>query len=211
MTTDDPTLTLILGGARSGKSTYAESLATKLGRRVLYVATAEALDDEMRARVAAHQERRPSDWLTLEAPEKVGAALQASPAATAADAILLDCLTLLVSNLILAKAGESDEGGAPDAPESDVDLAWATVEAELEALLEAHRLLGSHLIVVSNEVGLGVVPAYSLGRTYRDCLGRANQALAQVADRVILMVAGLPVDLGALPLAGDDEGARTAT
>jgi adenosylcobinamide kinase/adenosylcobinamide-phosphate guanylyltransferase len=209
MTTDDPTLTLILGGARSGKSTYAEALATKLGRRVLYVATAEALDDEMLARVAAHQERRPSDWPTLEAPERVGAALQASPAAAAADAILLDCLTLLVSNLILAKARESD-GGAPDAPEPDVDLAWATVEAELEALLEAYRLLGSHLIVVSNEVGLGVVPAYSLGRTYRDCLGRANQALAQVADHVILMVAGLPVDLKALPLAGHDESARTA-
>ena len=207
MTTDDHTLTLILGGARSGKSTYAEALAAKLGRRVLYVATAEALDDEMRARVAAHQERRPSDWFTLEAPERVGAALQASPAATAADAILLDCLTLLVSNLILAKAPESDGG----APEPDVDLAWAAVEAELEALLEAYRLLGSHLIVVSNEVGLGVVPAYSLGRTYRDCLGRANQALAQVADRVILMVAGLPVDLKALPLAGHDESARTAT
>jgi adenosylcobinamide kinase/adenosylcobinamide-phosphate guanylyltransferase len=193
MAKDDFTLTLILGGARSGKSTYAEALASQLGRRVLYVATAEALDGEMRSRVAAHQSRRPPNWTTLEVPLGVGAALRASLHATQVDVILLDCLTLLVSNAILA--------GGPDTPEPDVDVAWAAVRAEVEALLEAHRLLGGHLIVVSNEVGLGVVPPYSLGRTYRDCLGRANQVLSQAADRVILMVAGLPVDLKALPLA----------
>ena len=189
----EPTLTLLLGGARSGKSTYAESLAPKLGHRVLYVATAEALDDEMRARAAAHRAQRPPDWPTLEAPLNVGAALRISPHAMDADVILLDCLTLLVSNIILA--------GGPDAPEPDVDAAWDAVEAELLALLEAYRRLGAHLIIVSNEVGLGVVPPYSLGRTYRDCLGRANQTLARMADRAILMVAGLPVDLKALPLA----------
>jgi adenosylcobinamide kinase/adenosylcobinamide-phosphate guanylyltransferase len=100
---------------------------------------------------------------------------------------------LLVSNVILA--------GGPDTPEPDVDAAWTLIEAELEALLVAHRQLGAHLIIVSNEVGLGVVPPYSLGRTYRDCLGRANQALARIADQAILMVAGLPVDLKGLPLA----------
>jgi len=193
MNKSDATLTLILGGARSGKSTYAELLAPRLGQRVLYVATAEALDDEMRARVANHQSRRPADWLTLEAPLVVGAALRASPYAAEADVILLDCLTLLVSNIILS--------GGPDLQEPDVDTAWAVVQAEVDALLEAQRSLGAHLIVVSNEVGLGVVPPYSLGRTYRDCLGRANQVLARIADRVILMVAGLPVDLKALPLA----------
>ena len=193
MAEDRPTLTLILGGARSGKSSYAEVLAPQLGKHVLYIATAEALDEEMQARAAAHQARRPTDWHTLEAPLSVGAALGASSAATSADVILLDCLTLLVSNVILS--------GGSGAPEPDVDTAWLWVEAELAALLDAHRSLAAHLIVVSNEVGLGVVPPYSLGRTYRDCLGRANQALAGAADRVILIVAGLPVDLKALPLA----------
>ena len=189
----ESTLTLILGGARSGKSTYAEALAPKLGQCVLYVATAEALDDEMRARVAAHQSLRPPDWKTLEAPVSVGAALRTSVDAGQVDVILLDCLTLLVSNAILSDG--------PDAPEPDIEAAWAAVEAELDALLGAYRQLGAHLVVVSNEVGLGVVPPYSLGRTYRDCLGRANQYLARIADRAILMVAGLPVDLKALPLA----------
>lgn len=193
MATDDPTLTLVLGGARSGKSWYAEALAPELGHPVLYIATAEALDDEMRARVAAHQARRPSDWLTLEASLRVGATVQSSAEAAKAAVILLDCLTLLVSNILLS--------GGPDRPEPDVDKAWIAVKAELDALVGAHRSMGAHLIVVSNEVGLGVVPPYSLGRTYRDCLGRANQVLARKADRVILMVAGLPVDLRALPLA----------
>ncbi len=193
MAKSDPGLTLILGGARSGKSTYAEDLASKLGEKVLYVATAEALDDEMRARVVAHQARRPSQWDTLEVPLNVGAVLQTHPAAADADVILLDCLTLLVSNVVLS--------GGPDAPEPNADTAWSWVQAEVEALLAAHHRLPGHLIVVSNEVGLGVVPAYSLGRTYRDCLGWANQTLARLADRVILMVAGLPVDLKSQPLA----------
>jgi len=193
MANSEPSLTLILGGARSGKSTYAEALAPKLGQRVLYVATAEALDDEMRVRVAVHQSRRPPDWRTLEAPLNVGAALCAKPGAGDVDMILLDCLTLLVSNVILS--------GGPDAPEPDVEAAWTMVEAELEALLEAQLQLGAHLIIVSNEVGLGLAPPYSLGRTYRDCLGRANQTLARLADHAVLMVAGLPVDLKALPLA----------
>jgi adenosylcobinamide kinase / adenosylcobinamide-phosphate guanylyltransferase len=186
-------LILILGGARSGKSQYAEALAARLGGRVLYVATAEALDDEMRARVAAHWARRPLAWTTLEAPLQVGAALQACPAAKGANVILLDCLTLLVSNVIL--------GGGPLTSEPDADTAWAGVRAEVDALLAAQRQLGAHLLVVSNEVGLGVVPAYSLGRTYRDCLGWANQVMARVADRVILMVAGLPLDVKSMPLA----------
>lgn len=193
MATDKPALTLILGGARSGKSTYAEALAPTFGPRVLYVATAEALDDEMRARALAHQRRRPAEWTTLEVPRQVGAALLADAAAAQADVILLDCLTLLVTNVLLS--------GGRDAPEPDVDTAWRWVQAELEALLSAQRALGVPLLIVSNEVGWGVVPPYSLGRSFRDCLGRANQMLAAVADPVILMVAGLPVDLKALPLA----------
>jgi adenosylcobinamide kinase/adenosylcobinamide-phosphate guanylyltransferase len=204
MANDEPTLTVILGGARSGKSDYAEALAARLGRRVLYVATAEALDDEMRARVAAHQARRPAHWHTLEVSRNVGAALVTMPAASRADVLLLDCLTLLVSNILLSSGA--------DAPEPEADAAWPAVQFELDNLLEAHRRLGAHLIVVSNEVGLGLVPTNRLGRTYRDCLGWANQRLARAADRVILMVAGLPLDLRSLPLAwpGSAAGDRTS-
>jgi adenosylcobinamide kinase/adenosylcobinamide-phosphate guanylyltransferase len=113
--------------------------------------------------------------------------------AAGAGVILLDCLTLLVSNVLLSLE--------PDGPELDADLAQSAVQAELDALLRAHRALGTHLIVVTNEVGLGLVPPYRLGRLYRDCLGWANQALARIAVRAILMVAGLPVDLKSLPLA----------
>jgi adenosylcobinamide kinase/adenosylcobinamide-phosphate guanylyltransferase len=193
MANSDLALTLILGGARSGKSHYAEVLASVLGQQVLYVATAEALDEEMRARVASHQARRPAEWNTLEAPLGVGYALRASRQAAVADVVLLDCLTLLVSNILLSQRDEAQEMGA--------DQGWACVEAELDALLEVHQQLSAHLIIVSNEVGLGIVPAYSLGRTYRDCLGWANQKLARMAGRVILMIAGLPVDLKSLPLA----------
>jgi adenosylcobinamide kinase/adenosylcobinamide-phosphate guanylyltransferase len=179
MAVTNPTLTLILGGARSGKSSYAEALAPKLGQHVLYVATAEALDDEMRARVAAHRARRPIEWTTLEAPLQVGAALEASEVAAGTGVILLDCLTLLVSNVLLSL--EADD---PESPEVGTDLARSAVQVELDALLSAHCTLGAHMIVVSNEVGLGLVPPYRLGRIYRDCLG-----------------AGLPVDLKSLPLA----------
>lgn len=185
-------VTLILGGARSGKSDFAEALAEQPAGPVLYVATAEALDEEMRTRVAAHQARRPAHWTTLEVPLQVGAALRSHPQAAGAGVVLLDCLTLLVSNVILSEG--------PNAPELDVDTAWDRVRAEVEALLAAQQDLGCHLVVVSNEVGLGVVPPYSLGRTYRDCLGWANQRLAEAADQVIWLVAGLALDLKALPL-----------
>jgi adenosylcobinamide kinase/adenosylcobinamide-phosphate guanylyltransferase len=191
MATTNPTLTLILGGARSGKSSYAETLASKLGRPVLYVATAEALDDEMHARVAAHRASRPPEWATLEAPLKAGAVLQASPMAAGAD----------VNILLSIRADSAQTGARAEASDLDADLARAAVQAEVDTLLHAHRTLGAHLIVVSNEVGLGLVPPYRLGRVYRDCLGWANQALARIADRAVLMVAGLPVDLKALPLA----------
>ena len=124
--------TLILGGARSGKSSYAESLALTLGQPVLYVATAEALDDEMRARVAAHRASRPPEWATLEAPLKAGAAIQASQMAAGAGVILLDCLTLLVSNVVLspgahAPAGASAPTGASAPAEAESDQTGAVL------------------------------------------------------------------------------------
>jgi adenosylcobinamide kinase/adenosylcobinamide-phosphate guanylyltransferase len=172
-------LILILGGARSGKSDYAEKLAGQLGRRVLYIATAEAKDDEMIARIAAHRQARPAEWQTLEAPREVGAALASIQGAP--EVLLLDCMTLLVSNIILALETE---------PQTEIE---AAVYTEIEAMLDVRKKLGVPLVVVSNEVGLGLVPPYELGRTYRDLLGRANQHLAALADQVLFMVAGLPL------------------
>jgi adenosylcobinamide kinase/adenosylcobinamide-phosphate guanylyltransferase len=172
-------ITLILGGARSGKSAYAEKLAAELGRHVLYIATAEARDEEMAARIDAHQKARPAQWQTLEAPRDVGAALTSLNFCP--DALLLDCMTLLVSNIVLAMEA------AP------LDAVETAVQTELDALIATHQKLAVPLIIVSNEVGLGLVPPYPLGRIYRDVLGRANQKLATLADTVLLMVAGLPM------------------
>jgi adenosylcobinamide kinase / adenosylcobinamide-phosphate guanylyltransferase len=175
-------LILILGGARSGKSSYAEKLAAELGQRVLYVATAEAGDEEMVRRIEAHRRSRPDSWQTLEAPVRVGAALSEYQYNNR-EVILLDCLTLLVSNTILALENE---------PPVVVE---AAVRQEVEAILAAKAGLAAPVIVVSNEVGLGLVPPYPLGRIYRDLLGWANQRLAAAADRVLFMVAGLPMIL----------------
>ena len=172
-------ITLILGGARSGKSSYAESIVAKLGNSVLYIATAEAGDAEMAARIAAHRQNRPEQWQLLEAPHFVGEAL--ARLEERPDVLLLDCLTLLVSNIVISLEHQSQQ---------EVEGA---VLAELDAILTAQKKLDVPLVVVSNEVGLGVVPAYSLGRVYRDALGRANQYLASRAGCVLFMVAGLPM------------------
>ncbi len=177
--------TLILGGARSGKSDYAEKLAAEMGRQVLYIATAEAHDDEMIERIANHQAVRPSTWQTLELPRNVGTAL--ANISDKPDVLLLDCVTLLVSNIVLAMEAE---------PQSIIEDA---VQTELEAILKAQQQLNTPLVAVSNEVGLGLVPPYPLGRTYRDVLGRANQKLATKADKVLFMVAGLPMTVKAFP------------
>ena len=175
-------LTLILGGARSGKSKYAGKLASALGEAVLYVATAEAKDEEMSARIAQHRLERPEHWNTLEVPQNVGALI--SDHAREADVVLLDCLTLLVSNVLL----ELPETG-------ELETALAAVDAEIDALLRTYDRSEAEWIVVSNEVGLGVVPPNRLGRAFRDTLGHVNQRLAERADVVLFMVAGLPMRL----------------
>ncbi len=176
-------LTLILGGARSGKSSYAEQLAAQRGRRVAYGATAQAWDEEMTLRIANHQAQRPTHWQTVEAPTQVGAALAAAEAAAGDwEVVLVDCLTLLASNVILA---------LPEPVE--IVAAEAALRVEVDGLLAAYTASKASWILVSNEVGLGIVPAYPLGRVYRDALGRANQQLAATADEVLFMVAGLPM------------------
>ena len=178
-------LILILGGARSGKSTFAERLASRTGEQVIYIATAQALDEEMAQRISAHQQKRPQSWQTLEIPLNVGQRLLDNP--PQADVIVLDCLTLLVSNALLT--------AAPDVDQPDERAAQAQVTAEIEALEAAMQSIPAAWIVVSNEVGMGLVPPYPLGRIYRDLLGWANQRLAHRADRVIFMLAGLPMRL----------------
>ncbi len=176
-------LILILGGARSGKSAHAQALAQETGgTHVLYLATAQGFDEEMRSRIAQHRAERPAGWRTLEAPSLIDAPL--AEAAAGAAAVLLDCMTLLASNAILS-VGD----GAP-APAAE-----AAVAREVAALLAAYRAGDAAWIVVSNEVGMGLVPPYPLGRVYRDALGRANQTLAAAADQVLLLVAGLPMRL----------------
>ncbi|MCY4155181.1 MAG: bifunctional adenosylcobinamide kinase/adenosylcobinamide-phosphate guanylyltransferase [Gammaproteobacteria bacterium] len=176
-------LALVLGGARAGKSSYAETLARQ-GEQTLFVATAESLDDDLRRRIRAHRARRPASWSTLEEPLELAAAI---PAALAGhDTVLLDCLTVWISNLLLAQEHEA---------EADAETA---ILARAEALLDLYEKLDTRWIVVSNEVGLGVVPATELGRRYRDLLGRVNQLFAARADKVYLMVAGLPLELKGL-------------
>lgn len=179
-------LLLVLGGARSGKSAYAQRLAQELGGDdVLFVATAEAWDEDMAQRIARHQQERPAAWRTLETPRRVGQAL--APHMHDTTVVLVDCLTLLVSNTLLHC------GVSPDPAAAEV-----AVQEEIAALVQTCQTTVATCIVVSNEVGLGLVPDNPLGRLYRDLLGRANQALAARAEAVYFMIAGLPVDVKAL-------------
>lgn len=162
---------LITGGARAGKSRFAQAQAQALGQgRVSFVATAEALDEEMRQRISKHRAERPPMWETLEAPLEVPQAVQQARHGV----VLLDCLTLWVSNLMLAERA---------------------VLPAVEHLLAVQALTGKTLLVVSNEVGLGIVPENPLARRYRDLLGAANQRIAQEAQQVYLLVAGIPIQI----------------
>jgi adenosylcobinamide kinase/adenosylcobinamide-phosphate guanylyltransferase len=178
-------LTLLTGGARSGKSHTAQQIAARLGGRVVYIATAQALDGEMQARIQQHRQERPGGWQTLEAPQAVGEAWRAS--GLQADVVILDCLTMLATNVILDACPDSD---APDEA-----AASEALHAELDALRAVIQDGHAHWLVVTNEVGMGLVPPYPLGRVYRDLLGWANRQLAAWADEVYLLVAGIPVPI----------------
>jgi adenosylcobinamide kinase / adenosylcobinamide-phosphate guanylyltransferase len=175
---------LITGGARSGKSHYAQEIAAKSGKTVLFVATAQAGDEEMQRRIEIHQQSRPAAWRTLEAPLKVGERITAE--AGNSQLILIDDITLLVSNAI---------GGLLSADGTDIDEAQAeiAVSAEITGLINCLNQVKADFLIVTNEVGLGLVPDNKLGRVYRDLLGKANQALAREVDEVIFMISGLPL------------------
>lgn len=178
-------LSLILGGARSGKSTFAERLASGRRQPVTYIATAQALDDEMLARISTHKASRPGTWQTMEIPTNIAGAVKRQPIQT--EIVLLDCLTLLISNLVLQSSPEEDI--------PDEEKAVMLVESEIEGLMDTILTHSEDWIVVSNEVGMGLVPPYPLGRVYRDLLGWANQQVAQAADEVYFLLAGIPMRL----------------
>ncbi|MCL0102611.1 bifunctional adenosylcobinamide kinase/adenosylcobinamide-phosphate guanylyltransferase [Dehalococcoidia bacterium] len=175
---------LILGGVRSGKSCYALDLAGRISNKVLFVATAEALDEEMKTRIAEHQRARPRSWQTLETPANLAGGIAGRIGD--AEVVLIDCLTLLVSNLMLgeerglSKSGETEDAGG-------------RVMTEMETLAKFMQETSATFIIVSNEVGLGLVPESKLGRAYGDLLGRANQLIARYAGEVYFMVAGIPM------------------
>ena len=173
---------LILGGVRSGKSQFAQELASQIGGPVLFVATGEALDEEMRQRIEDHKRARPSGWRTVEAPLSVGRRI--SEEIGSAEVVILDCLTLLASNVI---------GECGDPEQIDAGLVSEKLAVEIEELAACIEKVEASFILVSNEVGMGLVPDNRLGRLYRDCLGKANRELAHRADTVYFMVAGIPM------------------
>ena len=184
------TRTFVLGGARSGKSALAERMARESDKEVVYLATAHAGDGEMGARIAHHRARRPAHWATLEEPLALAALLRRE--CTPGRLLLVDCLTLWLTNLILC--GESPF------PEAGELILPARFDAERQALLNwLDEGLAGELILVSNEVGMGIVPLGALSRRFADEAGRLNQDVAARASRVILVAAGLPLVLKGAP------------
>ncbi|MBL7126970.1 MAG: bifunctional adenosylcobinamide kinase/adenosylcobinamide-phosphate guanylyltransferase [Dehalococcoidales bacterium] len=177
---------LIIGGARSGKSHYAQELARSKSGRVLFVATAEAGDEEMRQRIEEHKKARPATWRTLEVQGHIGNRIRQEIGE--AQVVIVDCIALLVNNVLSQHQGAGN--GQIDQKEAE-----KAVVDEINALLECCQQVEASFIIVSNEVGLGIVPADKTSRLYRDLLGKANQMLARQADEVLMMAAGIPLRL----------------
>jgi adenosylcobinamide kinase/adenosylcobinamide-phosphate guanylyltransferase len=175
-------LVLVGGGVRSGKSAFALRRARELGGRRAFVATAQGLDEEMAARIARHREERGADFTTVEAPVELPATVERLGQEGGVDVAVIDCLTLWLSNLLVAGAGAAD--------------AAAAVE-RLAGVLAARRL---HVVLVTNEVGMGVIPESALGRTFRDVTGRAHQRLAAIADEIHFAALGMMLRLHPAPL-----------
>lgn len=179
------TRTLVFGGARSGKSAYAERLAADSGKEVIYIATAAAGDAEMAARIAQHRAQRPAHWRTIEQPLALATAL--AEWRTPQRVVLVDCLTLWLSNLMFSDGTQYPDVGNIELP--------ARCHAERAALLAELGVARGDVVLVSNEVGMGIVPWGAVSRSYADEAGRLNQAVAAVCDRVAFVAAGLPLML----------------
>lgn len=182
-------ITLVTGGARSGKSSFAERLMMSKSPEAVYVATAQAFDDEMRERIALHQLQRSQadySWRNVEEPYHLGKLLGDWRKTSTGDrdiapAVLVDCLTLWLSNILLSYEGQKD--------------AQMKVKAEISSLIEEAKQYPGPLILVTNEVGSGIVPEYPLGRIYRDLAGYMNQAVSRSSSEVFLVTAGIPIEL----------------
>ena len=172
----NPRLIFVTGGARSGKSRFAQDRAHSLKGRKVYIATAEPLDEEMAEKIKAHRKERPSDWVTVEEPRHLGKVVM--DCATTYDVLLIDCLTLWISNLLTNNSLKKRE-----------------INDEIQNLVEHCKKVSSTVIIVSNELGMGIVPLDSLTRLYRDIVGKANQHIATAADEVFLLVSGIPMKI----------------
>lgn len=186
----------ITGGARSGKSSLAERLAGERGGEVTYVATAEPVDAEMRGKIGRHRERRPRGWKTVEASRDLPAAVE--QALAGGGTVLVDCLTVYLANLMLAADAGSEGAGSEESADRGEGAGSGgqlreTIEKEVERLAGVCRSGNGRVIVVSNEVGMGIVPGNPLGRVFRDVAGWANQRLAGAAEEVFLCVSGIPL------------------
>ncbi|NLW23850.1 MAG: bifunctional adenosylcobinamide kinase/adenosylcobinamide-phosphate guanylyltransferase [Clostridia bacterium] len=180
-------ITLILGGARSGKSTFAEKLAGKLSDNVAYIATGQAFDEEMAHRIALHKQSRPAHWSTYEEPLNIAALIQ--KIINRHDVLLLDCLTLLISNILLK------DQNINNLTSEILNEKEKQIINQFEKIISEIKNEKVNLIIVSNEIGLGLVPGDPLSRGYRDIVGRTNQFLAKHADQVITVWAGIPLQI----------------
>lgn len=182
-------LTFITGGARSGKSQYGENLAKENGGKVTYIATAIPFDEGMRDRIKHHQQSRPAEWATIEQYRDFEN-LRENPAFIEADVILLDCLTVLTTNLMLDADMDFDM-----VPIEDVWVVEKEILRQITTVLDICKESDKEMIVVANEVGLGLVPAYKMGSYFRDIAGRVNQMVAARADAVYFTVSGIPMKI----------------
>ena len=197
-------ITFILGGARSGKSRHAVQLAKGTGKKTVFIATAVAFDDEMKRRIAMHKTERPPDWVTIDEPKAVSSVVKSL--GPEFGTVVIDCLTLLISNHLMEDQDEevprhceeqSDEA-IPSVRSREERFGWQEnggierLENEIDDLLAVLKEKNAQVFIVSNEVGLGIVPENALARRFRDASGRVHQRLAKEADEVIFMVAGIP-------------------
>lgn len=179
-------LILVTGGARSGKSAFAEAKAKECGQNVLYVATSKPIDDEMKQRIAKHRAQRPSEWETLEEYKNLDTAM--SNILQGKDAVLLDCITIMITNLMLDESYDWD-----NLTRNNVEEIENSIQHQIERLISFTKMSKLTFIIVTNEIGLGIVPASALSRDFRDIAGRMNQLIARAADEVYFCISGIPM------------------
>lgn len=181
-------LVLVTGGARSGKSSFAEEYVKKLGENILYVATSIPFDDEMKLRIKKHREQRPSHWETLEAYKDLD--LKLKDKLESKSAVMLDCITIMVTNIMFEKNIDWDNVRA-----DDIIVIEQAVREEIDKLISAVKEAEVPFVLVTNETGMGIVPDNAISRIFRDTAGRVNQIIARAADEVYLCVSGIPVKI----------------